>query len=156
MNKVILMGRLTRDPEVRYSQGDEPVAITSYTLAVNKRFKRENEPDADFIPCKALGKSGEFAGKYFKKGQQVAVSGRISVRQYEDKAGNRQYFTEVIAEDQYFADSKNSGGGVPSSPDLSDDYYVSAAKAQSDTSKKTAPKGFNEVEDTLSDAELPF
>ena len=78
MNKVILMGRLTRDPEVRYSQGSEPVAVARYTLAVNRRFKRKDEPEADFIPCVAFGKIGEFAEKYFRQGMRVLVSGRGS------------------------------------------------------------------------------
>lgn len=87
MNKVILMGRLTRSPEVRYSQGAEPVAVARYTLAVNRRFKRKDEPEADFIPCVALGESGEFAEKYFRKGQLVGVIGRLQVRSWEDKEG---------------------------------------------------------------------
>lgn len=105
MNKVILMGRLTRSPEVRYSQGSEPVAVARYTLAVNRRFKRKDEPEADFIPCVAFGKSGEFAEKYFRKGQLVAVTGRLQVRSW-DKDGERRYATEVIIEEQHFAESK--------------------------------------------------
>ncbi|TCT13138.1 single-strand DNA-binding protein [Natranaerovirga pectinivora] len=108
MNKVILMGRLTRDPEVRYSQGANPVAIARYSLAVNRTFKREGEPDADFINIVSFGKPGEFAGKYFKKGQMVAITGRIQIRTYDDQDGKRQYFTEVIAEEQHFAESKAS------------------------------------------------
>lgn len=99
MNKVILMGRLTRDPEVRYSQSSEPVAVARYTLAVNRRFKRKDEPEADFIPCVALGKSGEFAEKYFRKGQLVGVIGRLQVRSWEDKEGKKHWTTEVIIED---------------------------------------------------------
>lgn len=108
MNKVILMGRLTRDPEVRYSQGANPIAIARYTLAVNRVYKREGEPDADFINIVALGRTGEFAGKYFRKGQMVAVSGRLQIRTYDDQEGKRQYFTEVVVDDQYFAESKSS------------------------------------------------
>lgn len=107
MNKVILMGRLTRSPEVRYSQGAEPVAVARYTLAVNRRFKRKDEPEADFIPCVAFGKSGEFAEKYFRKGQMVAVARRLQVRSW-DKDGEKRWTTEVIIEEQYFAESKNS------------------------------------------------
>ena len=105
MNKVILMGRLTREPEVRYSNGAEPLAVARYTLAVNRRFKRKDEPEADFIPCVAFGKSGEFAEKYFRKGQLVAVTGRLQVRSW-DKDGERRYATEVIIEEQHFAESK--------------------------------------------------
>lgn len=106
MNKVILMGRLTRSPEVRYSQGAEPVAVARYTLAVNRRFKRKDEPEADFIPCVALGKSGEFAEKHFRKGQLVGVIGRLQVRSWEDKEGKKHWTTEVIIEEQHFAESK--------------------------------------------------
>ena len=107
MNKVILMGRLVKEPEVRYSQGAEPIAVARYTLAVNRRFKRQGEPEADFINCVAFGKTGEFAEKYFKKGQLVAITGRLQVRSW-DKDGERRYATEVIIEEQYFAESKNS------------------------------------------------
>ena len=108
MNKVILMGRLTKDPETRYSQGgSEALNITRYTLAVNRRFKREGEPDADFINCTAIGKSGEFAEKYFKKGMQVLVSGRLQIRSYDDpKTNQRNWYTEIILDDQHFTESK--------------------------------------------------
>ena len=109
MNKVILMGRLAREPEVRYSQGTEPLAIARYTLAVNRRFKRQGEPEADFINCVAFGKTGEFAEKYFKKGQMVSVVGRLQVRSW-DKDGERRYATEVIIEEQHFAESKKDSG----------------------------------------------
>lgn len=108
MNKVMLMGRLTKDPEVRYSQSAEPVAIARYTIAVNRRFKRDGEPDADFINVVAFGKNGEFAEKYFQKGQQVAVVGHIQVNSYDDKDGNRRWSTDVIVEEQHFAESKRS------------------------------------------------
>ena len=98
MNKVVLMGRLTREPEVRYSNGAEPLAVARYTLAVNRRFKRKDEPEADFIPCVAFGKSGEFAEKYFRKGQMVAVMGRLQVRSW-DKDGERRWTTEVVIEE---------------------------------------------------------
>jgi single-strand DNA-binding protein len=107
MNKVILMGRLTRDPEVRYTQSDKPLAIARYTLAVNKAYKKEGEPDADFIPCVAYGKNGEFAEKYLNKGRQIAVVGRLQVRMWEDDKGDKRKTTEVVIENQYFADSKN-------------------------------------------------
>lgn len=109
MNKVILMGRLTRDPEVRYSQGAEPLTVARYSLAVNKRFKKQGEPDADFIPCVAFGRQGEFAERYFRKGQMVSVVGRLQVRNWEDNEGRKRVTTEVVVEEQYFADSKNKG-----------------------------------------------
>lgn len=107
MNKVILMGRLTRDPEVRYTQSDKPLAIARYTLAVNKAYKKEGEPDADFIPCVAFGKNGEFTERYFRKGQMVSVVGRLQVRNWEDDEGRKRVTTEVVVEEQYFADNKN-------------------------------------------------
>ncbi len=108
MNKVILMGRLTRDPELNYSNSAEPLAICRYSLAVNKRFKRDGEPDADFINCVAFGKTGEFAEKYFAKGQMVSVVGRLQVRNYEDQNGQKRTATDVVVEEQFFAESKKS------------------------------------------------
>lgn len=107
MNKVILMGRPVKEPEVRYSQGTEPLAIARYTLAVNRRFKRQGEPEADFINCVAFGKTGEFAEKYFKKGQMVSVVGRLQVRSWEDNEGKKRWSTDVIVEEQYFAEGKH-------------------------------------------------
>ena len=107
MNKVILMGRLTRDPEVRYSQGAEPLAVARYSLAVNIRFKKQGESDADFIPCVAFGKNGEFTERYFRKGQMVSVVGRLQVRNWEDGEGRKRVTTEVVVEEQYFAENKN-------------------------------------------------
>lgn len=111
MNKAILMGRLTRDPEIRYSQGAEAMAIANYTLAVSRRKSRkvqDNQPDADFISCVAFGKSAEFAEKYFHKGIKIVVTGRIQTRNYTNKEGNKVYVTEVIIDEQEFAESKNS------------------------------------------------
>lgn len=108
MNKIILMGRLTKDPEIRYTQSDRPLAIARYTLAVNRRFKGEQE--ADFIPCVAFGKQGEFAEKYLSKGQLITVVGRLQVRNWEDKDGNKRTTTEVVVEENYFAESKKDSG----------------------------------------------
>lgn len=109
MNKAILMGRLTRDPEVRYTQGDNQMAIARYTLAVDRRFNRGNDENtADFIPCVAFGKAGEFAEKYFRKGTKIAVTGRIQTGSYTNKDGVKVYTTEVIVDEQEFAESKNS------------------------------------------------
>ena len=111
MNKAILMGRLTRDPEVRYSQGDNQMAIARYTLAVDRRFNRNNDENtADFIPCVAFGKAGEFAERYFRKGTKIAVTGRIQTGSYTNKDGVKVYTTEVIVEEQEFAESKNKIG----------------------------------------------
>lgn len=109
MNKVILMGRLTRDPEIRYSQTSEPVAIARYTLAVDRRFKREGEQTADFISCIAFGKAAEFAEKYLHKGTKIVVSGRIQTGSYTNKDGQKVYTTDVVIEEQEFAESKSAG-----------------------------------------------
>lgn len=138
MNKVILMGRLTREPEVRYSNGAEPLAVAHYTLAVNRRFKRKDEQEADFIPCVAFGKSGEFAEKYFRKGQMVAVTGRLQVRSW-DKDGEKRWTTEVIVEEQYFAESKkNSNAAAPKE----------GGQAPAD--------GFYPIDESVEDDDLPF
>lgn len=102
MNKVILMGRLTKDPEVRYSQSKEATAVSRYTLAVNRKFKRDGETEADFINCVAFGKSGEFAEKYLKKGLLIAVVGRLSVNSWTDQEGKKHWSTDVIVEEHYF------------------------------------------------------
>lgn len=109
MNKVILMGRLTRDPEIRYSQTSEPVAIARYTLAVDRRFKREGEQTADFISCIAFGKAAEFAEKYLHKGTKIVVTGRIQTGSYTNKEGQKVYTTDVVIEEQEFAESKSAG-----------------------------------------------
>ena len=114
MNKVILMGRLTRDPDVRYTQGDTPMCIARYTLAVDRRFNRNAAGDgnsADFIPCVVFGKSAEFTEKYLRKGTKVAVTGRIQTGSYTNREGVKVYTTEVIVEDQEFAESKNAASG---------------------------------------------
>ena len=114
MNKVILMGRLTRDPEVRYSQGERSMAIARYTLAVDRRGRRNqegSEQTADFIPCVAFDRAGEFAEKYFRQGMRVLISGRIQTGSYTNRDGQKVYTTEVIIEEQEFADSKNGSGG---------------------------------------------
>ncbi len=105
MNKSILMGRLTAEPEMRYTSGNN-TAVCSFKLAVNRRFKQEGQQNADFIPVVAWSKLAEFCGKYFQKGQQIAVVGRIQTRTWDDNEGKRQYVTEVVAEEAYFADSK--------------------------------------------------
>lgn len=117
MNKAILVGRLTRDPEIRYSQGENATAIARYTLAVDRIFKRDGEPTADFIPCVVFGRSAEFSEKYFRQGMRVSISGRIQTGSYTNKNGIKVYTTEVIVEEQEFAESKSEAeahGNVPS------------------------------------------
>ena len=115
MNKVILMGRLTRDPEVRYSQGAEPMAIARYTLAIDRKYKNNSDVTADFISCVSFGKTAEFAEKYFKQGTKIAISGRLQTGSYTNKDGNRVYTTDVVVEEQEFAESKASQEGNQSS-----------------------------------------
>ena len=131
MNKVILMGRLTRDPEVRYTQTNNTL-VASFSLAVNRRFVRQGEErQADFINIVAWSKLGEFCSKYFKKGQQVAVTGRLQTRTWDDDQGQKHYIAEVVAEEAYFADSKRDGavdntfGSIPM-PTPDSDFEVSS------------------------------
>lgn len=117
MNKVMLMGRLTRDPEVRYSQSANPVAVARYGLAVRRQYTKQGEPDVDFFNVVAFGKAGEFAEKHFRKGQMVAVVGRLQVNTWEDQQKVKHTSTYVVAEEQHFAEGKNaSGGGTTPTP----------------------------------------
>lgn len=117
MNKVIMIGRLTRDPEVRYSQGEKPMAIASYSLAVDRMYKRDGEPSADFINCKAFGKQGEFAEKYLRKGMKIAITGHIQTGSYTNRDGNKVYTTDVVVEQHEFCESRtefaNNSGYLP-------------------------------------------
>ena len=108
MNIVTLIGRLTKDPQLRYAQADRELAIARYTLAVDRFFKKEGEPGADFIPCVSFGRSAEFAEKYFRKGTKIAISGRIQTSNYINREGKKVYITEVIVNEQEFAGSKVS------------------------------------------------
>ena len=147
MNKVILMGRLTRDPDVRYSQGNEPMAVARYTLAVDRRFARRDQQDAqtaDFISIVAFGKAGEFAEKYLKKGIKVVVTGRLQTGSYTNKDGQKVYTTDVVAEDQEFAESKASGN--------SGNNAESASPAPVPSN---SGDGFMNIPDGI-DEELPF
>ena len=117
MNKVIEIGRLTKDPEIRYSQGANTTCVARYTLAVDRKFKQEGQPTADFINCIAFGKLGEFAEKYLHKGVKIAVTGRIQTGSYTNKDGNKVYTTDVVVEECEFAESKNANNGSsPSQP----------------------------------------
>jgi single stranded DNA-binding protein (ssb) len=147
MNKVILMGRLTRDPEVRYSAGESSTAIARYSLAVDRRFKRDGEPTADFINCVVFGKSAEFAEKYFRQGIKIAVTGRIQTGNYTNKEGQRVYTTDVIVEEQEFAESKAS-----SEAQGQGSYQQSAERP---TPNVASGDGFMNIPDGI-DEELPF
>ena len=135
MNKVELIGRLTRDAEIRYSQGENPMAIARYTLAVDRRFKKDGEATADFINCVAFGKNGEFAEKYLHKGVKIAVFGRIQTGSYKNKDGNTVYTTDVVVEEQEFCESKSSN--------------------QQDK-PKPVDDGFMDIPDNLDAEDLPF
>ena len=147
MNKVVLVGRLTRDPEVRYSQGDNATAVARYTLAVDRRFRRDGEPTADFIPCVVFGRSAEFAEKYFRQGMRVSISGRIQTGSYTNKDGVKVYTTEVIVEDQEFAESKNAASGN------SDGGYRPAERP---APSSAIGDGFMNIPDGVEDEGLPF
>ena len=126
MNNVVLMGRLTRDPEVRYTAGEQPMAIARYTLAVDRRQKKEGESNADFIQCVAFGRAAEFAEKYFHQGIKIAVSGRIQTGSYTNKDGVKVYTTDVVVENQEFAESKGQGQSAASTPPAApDDEFMS-------------------------------
>jgi len=150
MNRVILMGRLTRDPEVKYSQGERSMAIARYTLAVDRRGRKSdgNEQTADFINIVAFGKAGEFAEKYFRQGMRVLVSGRIQTGNYTNKDGQKVYTTDVIVDDQEFADSKNAGGGNGNSAGNQPTSRPAPISADSD--------GFMNIPDGVEDDGLPF
>jgi len=124
MNKVILIGRLTRDPEVRYSQGENSLAIARYTLAVDRRFKRAGEQDADFISCVTFGKAAEFAEKYLKQGVKIAITGRIQTGSYTNKEGQKIYTTEVVVEEHEFAESKRDNDSQVSAPNDTGDGFM--------------------------------
>lgn len=110
MNKVILMGRLTRDPEVRYSQGSSQTAVARFSVAVDRRFKRDGEPDADFFNCTAFGRQAEFVERYLHKGTKILLTGRIQNDNYTNRDGQQVYSVRVIAEEIEFAESKNASG----------------------------------------------
>lgn len=142
MNKVILMGRLTKDPDVRYTQGDKPMAIARYTLAVDRRFTRNNdENSADFIPCVVFGKGGEFAEKYFKKGTKIAITGRIQTGSYTNKDGVKVFTTEVVVEEQEFAESKAAQSGQQNTQP---------------TREEESMDGFMNIPEGIDEEELPF
>ena len=139
MNKVILMGRLTRDPEVRYSQGENSTAVARFSLAVDRRFKREGDASADFISCISFGKQAEFIEKYLHQGTKVVVEGRIQTGSYTNKDGQKVYTTDVVVEQCEFAESKNSGGS-----------------SERPTPENLAADGFMNIPDGIEDEGLPF
>lgn len=153
MNRVILMGRLTRDPEVRYSQGERSMAIARYTLAVDRRGRRNQDSSAeqqtaDFINCVAFDRAAEFAEKYFRQGMRVLVSGRIQTGSYVNKEGQKVYTTEVILDDQEFADSKGASSDMGG--------YSQSAPSQRPAPTSAIGDGFMNIPDGVEDEGLPF
>ena len=137
MNQVCLVGRLTNDPEIRYTQGEKPMAVAKYTLAVDRRYKKDGEPTADFIRCVAFGKNAEFAEKFMSKGRRFGITGSIQTGSYQDKDGQTVYTTDIIVNSQDFCDSKQDGGG-----------FGGGTSADSD--------GFMNIPDGVEDEGLPF
>ena len=142
MNKVILMGRLTRDPDVRYSQGEQAMAIARFTLAVDRRFKRDNEQQADFISCVAFARQGEFIEKYAHQGTKLVVEGRIQTGSYTNKDGLKVYTTDVVAENCEFAESKAA--------------EQNTGRQQASRPEPTPEEGFMSIPDGVEDEGLPF
>lgn len=151
MNKVILMGRLTRDPDVRYSAGENSTAVARYTLAVDRRFHRDGDATADFIGCVAFGRQAEFAEKYLRQGTKIAITGRIQTGSYTNREGQKVYTTDVVVEEQEFAESKNVGGnnGGYSAPQHNN------PAPSANTSDLGSADGFMNIPDGI-DEELPF
>ena len=152
MNYVVLMGRLTQDPELRYSQGEEPIAVASYVLAVDRRGRKEEQgkQTADFLRCITFGRGAEFADKYFQKGQRVLVSGRIQTGSYTNREGHKVYTTDIVVDNQEFADSKGTGGEGQGSYQTG--HQQGSGKKNSDVSEE----GFMNIPDGVEDEGLPF
>ena len=142
MNKVSLMGRLTRDPEVRYGAGENSTAVARYTIAVDRRFKRDGEQNTDFIGCVAFGRNAEFAEKYLRQGTKIVLTGRIQTGSYTNRDGQKVYTTDIVVEEQEFAESKAAGNGGQNN-------YSRPSAATSDAD------GFMNIPDGIDD-ELPF
>ena len=159
MNKVILMGRLCADPEVRYSQNQNQTAVARYRLAVDRRFKREGEQTADFISCVAFGKAAEFAEKYLRQGTKIAITGRIQTGSYTNREGQKVYTTDIIVDDQEFADSKGQGGD--NSGFGGGNSYGGGNRGGYQQGTRPAPSsaigdGFMNIPDGVEDEGLPF
>ncbi|MCL2576576.1 MAG: single-stranded DNA-binding protein [Defluviitaleaceae bacterium] len=148
MNKVILMGRLTKDPEIRYSQSAEPICVSRFTIAVDRRFKKEGEQDADFIFCVAFRRAAEIMERFMKKGMMISLCGSLQVRSYEDNTGQRKWSTEVMVDEVYFAESKAA-------------FEARMAKGDSDYNyapqPQPEPEGFKAITQSIDeDDDLPF
>ena len=150
MNKVIMMGRLTRDPEVRYSQGANATTIARFTIAVDRRFKREGEPEADFFNCVAFGKTGEFLEKWFHQGNKILITGRVENDNYTNKDGQKVYGTRISVEEAEFGESKANASDKNQNGSIESNTGVKA-----NVEPKTDANGFMNIPDGI-DEELPF
>lgn len=156
MNKVILMGRLTRDPDIRYSNGETATAVARFTLAVDRRFgRRDGEQTADFIGCVAFGRTAEFAEKYLRQGVKVATSGRIQTGSYTNREGQKVYTTDVVLDDIEFAESKAASDANRGSMGMGGGYQPASAPAPAPSPMGAAGDGFMNIPDGI-DEELPF
>ena len=162
MNKVILMGRLTRDPEIRYSAGESSTAVARYSLAVDRRFRRDGEANADFINCVAFGKTAEFAERYFHQGIKIAITGRIQTGSYTNRDGQKVYTTDVVVEEQEFAESKAAANeynaarqSAAPAPMPAPAQSPREAVPMPNPSQASAGDGFMNIPDGI-DEELPF
>ena len=173
MNKVILMGRLTRDPDIRSSQGENAVTVARFTIAVDRRFRRDADQSADFISCVAFGRTADFFDKYIKQGTKICVEGRIQTGSYTNRDGQKVYTTDVVVENVEFAESKNSQAGSTQSAPAQNSYQSQSAPAQNAyqapqpsapandgfmnaPSSEAAGEGFMSIPDGLEDEGLPF
>lgn len=153
MNKILLMGRLTRDPEVRYSQnGGNQTAVARFSLAVDRRFKRQNEPETDFFNCTAFGRQGEFVEKYLKQGTKILLTGRVQNDNYTNKNGEKVYSVQIIAEEIEFAESKSSQSGQPS---MAAPAAPTASVPEMPNPQEAADDGFINIPNGIEE-ELPF
>lgn len=156
MNKAILMGRLTRNPDIRYTQGEKPMCIARYTLAVDRRFKRDGEQEADFISCVAFGRQAEFAEKYLQKGTKIVISGRIQTGSYTNREGARVYTTDIVVEEQDFAESKASAARIePESKAATAESESPKQKEETAANQPPLQDGFMTIPEGIED-ELPF
>ena len=156
MNKVMLAGRLTRDPEVRYSQGAEPVAVTRFSVAINKRFKRDGESDADFINCVSFGKTAEFISKYFAKGMMIGIVGSLRTNSWTDNNGQKRVSTDVHVEEAEFLESRASSNGYQNN-NLSNNNSANISNNMFGNLPSTQDSDeFYSIEESVDDDNLPF
>lgn len=158
MNTVILMGRLTRDPDIRYSAGDNPTGVARFSLAVDRRFKRDGQPDADFFNCVAFGRQAEFAEKYLHKGIKMVVQGRLQNDNYQNRDGQMVYQNQIIVENMEFAESKavsQQNANAYRAPASAAQSAPAASQPSGGSEPDTGADGFMNIPDSISE-ELPF